>query len=317
MRVAVIDIGSNSIKLLVAEAGPGGAPVEVLSRTLEVRISAGIGGESPRLAEQSMERGAAAVLELADQARGLGAAPIEAVATSAVRDASNGALFCGRVVRSAGLAVRVLSGQEEASLIGRGLTTDPGLGGLGDFCVFDLGGGSLECLAFRRRALERTVSLPLGCVRLTEGLVGDPGKPLSPADAARVSSHVARCLASSGFPLPLAAGFAAVGTGGTLTTARAIEAARRGVPFAQSPSLVTVAALRALLGEVGSMDLAGRRAVPGLSPARADVYPVALATLVALADAGRFGAYLHSLRNLRWGIAAQLLAAPPTAAGTA
>ena len=87
MRAAVIDIGSNSIKVLVADRGADGTPQEVLSRTLEARISQGLGADRPRLSVAGMARGVGAVAELADEARRLGALRVAAVATSAVRDA--------------------------------------------------------------------------------------------------------------------------------------------------------------------------------------------------------------------------------------
>jgi exopolyphosphatase/guanosine-5'-triphosphate,3'-diphosphate pyrophosphatase len=307
MRAAVIDIGSNSIKILVAERAPDGTALEILSRTLDVRISGGIGSGSLRLAAESMQRGAAAAAELAADARRLGAGSIAAVATSAVRDASNGAQFREMVRAASGVEVRLLSGEQEADLIGRGLTTDPALRRLSDFYVFDLGGGSLECLCFRGRRVERAVSLPLGCVRLTEQLVADAGRPLGPGVAPSVAARVREAAAASGFPLPAPAGTSAVGTGGSLTTVRAMEAAARGVSLDQVDCRIAVSALRALYARVAAMDLASRRAVPGLPAARADVFPVALATLVALAGLGGFDAYQHSLRNLRWGVAAQML----------
>lgn len=308
MRVAVIDIGSNSIKLLVAEKAADGSVAEVFSKTLESRISDGIGSGEPRLGAEGMRRGCEAVAELAADAARRGAGRTVAVATSAVRDASNGPEFTARILSSSGTAVRILSGTEEANLIGRGLTTDPALAGLRDFEVFDLGGGSLECLCFRDRRIERAISLPLGCVRLCEKLVGDPASPLKAPDRQRISAHVKACLRASGFGFPVPTGFGVVGTGGTLTTARAIAAVARGVPLDAVPARVEVETLGQLLATVGSLDLPGRVRLGGLSKARADVYPTALATLLALAELGGISAFQHSLRNLRWGVAAELLA---------
>ena len=309
MRAAVIDIGSNSIKVLVADRGADGTPQEVLSRTLEARISQGLGADRPRLSVAGMARGVGAVAELADEARRLGALRVAAVATSAVRDAENGADFRARVRAATGLEVRILAGSEEASLIGRGLTTDPALATLRDFRVFDLGGGSLECLSFRGRQVEFAASLPLGCVRLTERLVPDPAAPFRQADGERIAREVERQLAAAGVARGPADG-AAIGTGGTLTTVRAIRAAAAGTPFAESDPHLPVALLRTTLGAVAAMDLAARRQVPGLAASRADVFPAALATLVALAEWAGVTAFQHSLRNLRWGVAAELLAVP-------
>lgn len=306
-RAAVIDIGSNSIKVLVAGSTRSGGPKAVFAETLDARISAGISRKSPRLGASGMARGVAAIRDLLKMAAPFAPSRILLVATSAVRDARNGPAFRKRVRAATGHSVRILSGGEEANLIGRGLGCDPGLARLRNFYVFDLGGGSLECLAFRGRRARQATSLQLGCVRLTEKFVTDPGRPL-PAGARReVADHVRAALESSGFAFDLPRGAAAVGTGGTLTAVRTIRAARDGVLLAVTDPEVTVSELERLLSETGSLSLASRRRIPGLPPARADVFPVALATLLAIARIGRFQRYRHSLYNLRWGLAAELL----------
>ncbi|HVW20709.1 MAG TPA: phosphatase [Opitutaceae bacterium] len=305
-RVAVIDIGSNSIKLLVAGAGPG-RPVALRSKTLDARISAGISSERPELGAEGMERGVAAVKELLAEAAPERAERTILAATSAVRDAANGAEFRARVQAATGHAIRVLSGDEEANLIGRGLACDPALSGLEDFYLFDLGGGSLECLAFRGRRALREVSLRLGCVRLTEKFVADPQAPFPPGAAGAIARHTRESFAAAGFAFDLPPGAAVVGTGGTLTNVRAVQGAPAGRPLEQTDTLLPVPELRAMLGWLGSLPLAERRRVPGLPPARADVFPAALATLIAVAELGGFAAYRHSLYNLRWGLAAEAL----------
>ncbi len=308
MRAAVVDVGSNSIKLLLAERGPGGLLVEIFSETLEVRISKGIGSDRPRLAPDGIERGAQAVASLVRRARGIGADRLAVVATSAVRDAANAAEFLDRVRATSGECPRILTGAEEADLIGRGLTTDPSLAALRDFHVYDLGGGSLECLSFSQRVVEREVSLPLGCVRLTERFVPPGAGPVPAAALSEVARHVKDVLRGSGFPLPVPDGVPAVGAGGTLTTVRAMDAAARGVSLDRTDPLIQVARLREILAAVGALGLDARRATKGLSPERADVFPAALATLVALAELGAIRAFHHSVRNLRWGVASELLA---------
>jgi exopolyphosphatase/guanosine-5'-triphosphate,3'-diphosphate pyrophosphatase len=305
MRIAVIDVGSNSIKMLVAERAADGSPVEVLNRVTEARISRGIAAERPRLDDEAMEKAVAAVATFAAEARGFGAAATVAVATSAVRDAANGALFRERLRLETGIDLRILSGLEEADLIGRGLATEPALNTVAEFDSFDLGGGSMECLALRGRTVESAVSLPLGCVRLTERFVADPAAPLPDSAALAIDRHVRAALLSSGFPLPVPTGRRVVGTGGSLATVLAISAADTSSPAA--PSVIEVSLLRRILERVGPLALPDRHRVAGLSPARADVFPAALVTLLALAEVGRFEEFQFSLRNLRWGVASQLL----------
>ncbi len=302
--VAVIDIGSNSIKVLVATRSAAGGLTTLKSRTIDARISAGISKTEPRLTEEGMARGLDAIGALLKDATAFTPEQIVLVATSAVRDARNGAEFRGHVLAATGLDIRILTGDEEANLIGRGLTCDPALADLRDFHVFDLGGGSLECLAFRDRTIHHAASLQLGCVRLTEKFVADPAAPFAAAAARAIADHVRAVIASSGFTFDRAA---AIGTGGTVSTVRAIAGARSGQTFEQTDSLVPVASLRVLLAELGRLPLAARKQIPGLPPPRADVFPTALATLITLAEIGGFEAYRNSVFNLRYGLGAEAL----------
>lgn len=304
--VAVIDIGSNSIKVLVAERNAEGQLTALKMKTLDARISSGISHAQPRLTDEAMTRGLAAVGELLAEAAPYSPTQIAIVATSAVRDAANGQEFADKIKAETGHAVRILSGEEEANTIGRGLTADPGLADLRDFYLFDLGGGSLECLSFRDRKIVQAVSLPLGCVRLTEQFITDPAQPLPHQEAQAVCDAAREVLSQSGFRFGLPPQASAVGTGGTITTARAILAARRGRPLEASETVMTLDELRELLAYVGRCNLDDRCRIPGMPASRADVLPTALATVIAIAELGGIEAYRNSLYNLRWGIADEL-----------
>ena len=303
--VAVIDIGSNSIKVLVAARAADGGIASLASRSIDARISAGISKSNPRLTEEGMVRGLGAIRALLADAAPFVPVRTALVATSAVRDAENGPDFRARVRAATGHEIRILSGDEEANLIGRGLTSDPALATLRDFYVFDLGGGSLECLAFRDRQMRQAVSLQLGCVRLMEKFTADPAAPFSPQAGGQIAAHCRDLLKHGGFAFSLPADTVAVGTGGTMATVRAILGARVGKKLEQTDPFVTVAQLRELLGWLGAMPLTERRQIPGLPPARADVFPTALATFLAVADAGFFTGFTNSLHNLRYGLAAE------------
>lgn len=305
--VAVIDIGSNTIKLLVAARGRDGGLQTLTSETIDARISAGLGRTEPRLSEEGMTRGLAAVRELLAAAAPFAPAQTAIVATSAVRDAANGAEFRERVRAATGHSLRILSGDEEANCIGRGLTSDPALAHLRDFYVFDLGGGSLECLAFRERRITQALSLPLGCVRLTERFVADTAVPFAPEARVAVAEHARRALRESGFRFDLASQDA-VFAGGSMTTARAIDGLTEGKPLSKTAPFVTVATLKRILDRVAVLPLAERRRqIAGLPAARADVFPAALTTVIAVAEVAGVRAFHHSFHNLRYGLAAELL----------
>ncbi|MDD3179616.1 MAG: phosphatase [Opitutaceae bacterium] len=305
--VAVIDIGSNSIKVLVATRRADGGLATLMARAIDARISAGISRSKPFLGEEGMARGLAAIRDLLREAAPFQPARTMLVATSAVRDATNGAAFRERILADTGHEIRLLSGVEEAHLIGRGLTCDAALSDLQDFYVFDLGGGSLECLSFRQRRVEQTASLPLGCVRLTERFVADPTAPFTDDLRQNVMAHTTAVL-RGGFHLCLPPAARTVGTGGTMMTVRAILGARLGLAPEAIPPVLTVLQLRDLIAWLAPMTLEARKHVPGLPPPRADVFPAALATLIAVAEAGGIPEFRLSLYNLRYGVADELLA---------
>ncbi len=305
--VAVVDIGSNSIKTLVAARDDRSQIVALLAETIDARISTGIGEARPRLSEDGMQRGLAAIRKLLEMGVPFAPAQTVLVATSAVRDAANGAEFARRIQSATGHELRILTGDEEANLIGRGLTSDLQLADLQSFYVFDLGGGSLECLAFRDRRIEQAISLQLGCVRLTERWVREPAAPFSGRSRADVTAACLAALRTSGFSFSLPGGSGAVFAGGTITTVRQIQAKRSGVTLPETNPVISVDHLRALLDEIAALPLAARRQIAGLPAARADVFPTALATVLAVAEFGAFTSFRHSLHNLRYGLAAELL----------
>ena len=306
--VAVIDIGSNSIKVLVATRDPAGIVTALASRTIDARISAGISKADPQLSEDGMARGLAAIQELLMDAAPFKPARTVLVATSAVRDARNGDDFRAKVKTATGHDIRILSGDEEANLIGRGLTCDPALAELKDFYVFDLGGGSLECLLFRDRQIHQAQSLQLGCVRLTERFIKDSAASLDSGECNALAKHVRDELKRSGFRFPVIAP-AAVFAGGSMSTVRAIKGARHGLRLEDTPAIIGTETLGDLLDELAPMTLAERKGIAGLPAARADVFPAALITMITIADYAHIGRFHHTLHNLRWGLAAEALAA--------
>ena len=305
--VAVIDIGSNSIKILVATRDANGSLRALKSRNIDARISAGISKEKPVLGEEGMARGLAAIQELLADAATFNPSQTVLVATSAVRDAGNGPDFRARVKAATGHDIRILTGDEEANLIGRGLTSDSSLDELRDFYVFDLGGGSLECLSFRNRKIDQATSLKLGCVRLTERFIKDSSAPLVQAEANAVALHVRDELKRSGFRFSIVAP-PAVFAGGTMSTVRAIKGARHGLTLEETTPIIGLETLSDLLDELAPLDLEQRKALPGLPAARADVFPAALVTMLTVADYAHIDRFHHSLHNLRWGIADEVSA---------
>src|SRR5688500_9222036 len=171
-RIAAIDIGSNSIRQIVADVAADGTIRVVDEMKAAPRLGAGT-RETRRIDESRMRDALEVVGRMTTLARQLGAERVEAVATSAVRDTSNGQLFLDLIREENGLDVRVLAGEDEARLSFRSALAHFELG-KGRAVVLDIGGGSLEIALSADGLLERLISLPLGALRLTEEFL--PGK---------------------------------------------------------------------------------------------------------------------------------------------
>jgi exopolyphosphatase/guanosine-5'-triphosphate,3'-diphosphate pyrophosphatase len=306
MTVTVVDIGSNSIKALVVTRAADGRLTPVAARTIDARISTGIDAAIPRLSADAMARGLEAIQSLLADAAPFQPQQTILVATSAVRDAANGPEFREKVQAATGHAIRILTGDEEANLIGRGLTCDPALADLRDFLVFDLGGGSLECLRFQDRRIEQAVSLQLGCVRMTERFIDDVSAPLVLTETTELARHVCAELKRSAFRFPLVTP-PAIFTGGSMTTVRALKAALHDRKMEDAPAVISTESLFHLLDELAPLTLEQRKAIPGMPAARADVFPAAVITMLSVAEYGHISSFQHSLYNLRWGLAAEAL----------
>ncbi len=306
--VAVIDIGSNSIKILGVTRGENGELEPQLSETLDARISEGISHDNPCLSDEGMRRGLSAIRELIAFSIPFDPDQLQLVATSAVRDASNREAFQDATFEATGQRIRILSGTEEANLIGKGITCDPALTTLHDFQLFDLGGGSLECLSFADRQVQRAESLQLGCVRLTEKFIRDRSIPLPANELQNIYDFSLQTFQEIDWPINPTTP-TAIGTGGTLATVRAITAQKNGQPFEDASPLLDIDVIRVMRDELASLTLEARQRIPGLPPARADVFPTALTTLLAVAAHGGFSSFQHSIYNLRYGVAAEMLEA--------
>ncbi len=167
-RLAVMDLGSNSVKLLLAQHQKGMRPHVLLEKSEGTRLGEGI-HQNFRLHEEAMERTLEVVGEYRRESAALGVTEWRAVATSAVRDAENRREFERRFRKRMGFSLQILSGVEEASLIYRGATSDRDLAPPGaPLLIMDSGGGSAEWVRGTPERIEEQASLELGCVRMTE-----------------------------------------------------------------------------------------------------------------------------------------------------
>lgn len=266
-RVAAIDIGSNSIRQIIADVSSDGAIQVVDEMKAAPRLAAGLGTRGA-LADTSIHAAMEAVDRMATLARQLGAERIDAVATSAVRDASNAAEFLAAITKISGLKVRVLDGDEEARLSFRSAVAHFDMG-IGRTVVMDIGGGSLELALSAEGVIEHLASLPFGVIRLTEEFLSDG---TSPSRVRRLRAAV-----SDGLREQISRrdwrGSQLIGSGGTFTNLAGMYLARQNLLTARSVhgARIPRSDLEHILDMLTGMSADERREVPGLNPERADI----------------------------------------------
>jgi len=267
VRLAAIDIGSNSIRQIVADVSATGSIRVVDEMKAAPRLGAGV-RESGLLSETSMRQALEALTRMATLARQLGAARIEAVATSAVREAANGLTFLELVRAETGMKVKVLRGEDEARLSFRSAVAHFELG-VGRAVVMDIGGGSLELALSADGLVERLISLPFGAIRLTEEFLG----PRTRRKDVRKLRAAIRDDIRKTLPVRDWRGAQVIGSGGTFTNLAGIYLMRQGVQTARTThgTRLPRTELEHILDMLQEMSPEQRAAVPGLNPARSDI----------------------------------------------
>jgi exopolyphosphatase/guanosine-5'-triphosphate,3'-diphosphate pyrophosphatase len=279
---AVIDIGTNSTRLLIAELDPdSGAPIELVRRSEVTRLGDGVDATG-ELSQEAMERVFARLADYRSEMDSHHCSANLAVLTSAVRDASNGPVFAAQVREQFGLDARVLTGEEEAELTflgamsGRPPAREPTV-------VIDIGGGSTEFVVGVGNSAGFHVSVPAGVVRMSERHIhSDPPSPDQLQDLSADARRVLEQSIPPGERAPVTRGIAVAGTA---TSAASI--AQELDPY--DPDRVhgyplLLATVELLLARLAEMDEGERRAVIGLNPDRA---PTIVAGMVLLSESLR------------------------------
>ena len=278
MRIAAIDVGSNSIRQIIADVSPEGVIGHIDEMKAAPRLATGL-ESSGSLDEAAMTRAIDALAKMASLAKQVNADKIVAVATSAVRDADNAAEFIRRVKSQTGLELQILTGEDEARLSYRSALAHFELGN-SRTAVVDLGGGSLELALTFDGIVDRLMSLPLGAVRLTERFLsnGDGTKKLG-----KLRRHVAEVIREN-VPVRPWRGARLIGAGGTFTNLAGMVLSRDGIVTARSVQGAVVSRndVEHLLDTLAAMSVEERRRVPGLNEARADIIVAGLSVVAEL-----------------------------------
>lgn len=277
-RVAAVDCGTNSIRLLIQDTEEG----EVSRRNTIVRLGQGV-DETGQFAPEAIERTRAALADYVEEMQREGVSKVRMVATSATRDASNRDDFfamtrelLGQI--QPGAVAEVISGQEEAALSFAGATAD--LDPVrGPFCVIDLGGGSTEFV------MEGSAfSTQMGCVRITERFMRSDPPTQDETDKAR--AYIDECIAEAAEVVPFSEARTIVGCAGTFTTLSALaQNLDQYDPAAIHMSEVTFDRMREVTADLRSKTAAQRRENPVVHPGRADVIAAGSTVVEQIMDA--------------------------------
>ena len=300
MNVGVIDIGSNSIKCLVATRGN---PFKTLfESSLPTRVQSlkepnGTSVITPHGIDQVIQ----AIHKLLTVMEPYRPKKIEIVATSTIRDATNRQDVQSAVQSATGYPLLILSGKQEAQDIAQGLTTDPFLKNLNTFFACDLGGGSLECIDYRDNTLHALDSFPLGAVRLCKALWPEFENPFDHTTQSKIETHIQSLLTQSK-TIQLQHQHPLVFCGGGLAVA--LNLMEKPI---HSRNHIPIKDLQNLLSDISELTLPERLALPHMPVNRADVLPVALTTVICVANQLGVNSLIYSYHNLKYGRAKSLL----------
>jgi len=302
MKLAILDLGSNTTKLLVVESQVSEELIAIHQKSLSARMNlVNSSGETLEISRESLADVLAAFSSLLKEARDVGSDEIICVGTEALRRASNSGVLIEEIKKE-GVTLRILSGEEEAKYVSLGLSTDPKFDSSRDFIGFDLGGGSIEILISRISGKLKFHSLPLGAVRLTKRFFGTLNHAPSSNELNELRGFAAQ-LFEGVISEEYRHGFALAGIGGAMVFARKIMEDKNNIEITES-SEVSYDSLSALLEELISMDLDARiTRFPQLPRNRADILPAGIAVILELMGILNAHTLYHSLSNIRFGVA--------------
>lgn len=295
-RTAVLDIGTNAIKFLIAEKAANGNWVPVLDTSQVTRLGQGMHTTS-RISPAAMERSIAAIQRFLRMAEAHHVDQILAVGTMALRTATNANEFVQRVHREIGLKIDIIDGEEEARLSWLAVMT--GLPGLqGQWLIFDVGGGSTEFIFGHDRQLTSKLSLNIGVVRLTEQIL--TSDPVTPDEFDLAAQSIKTALQPIRLAEPIDA---LIGVGATMTTFGAMH---RKLQHYQADLIhgfqLSRTIVMELVSSLRSKTIAERKQMPGLPADRADVILAGGMIVAAIMEQTGSQTVIISDRGVRHGL---------------
>ena len=306
MLLGAIDVGTNSIHLIVVEMDPRfGTSRTILKAREMVRLGGGEALARGYLGKKAIGRGVAAIAKFAESARVAGAVDIRAVATSAVREASNRDEFLAAVRASSGVEIEVLDDVEEARLIHLGVSRGFPLAGR-TACIFDIGGGSTEFIVGDEERAYFLHSVRVGSLRLFEEYLGEERS--SAGGYRELDRHLRAALAPVALQIADYRFDTLIGTSGTVLGLAALDAAHFGYPQQRVHGYVLrLERLRELHDAMAKLSPLERRKMPGMNARRSDIIVAGAAIVIAVLEMLGRTELVVSERALREGIVVDYL----------
>jgi exopolyphosphatase/guanosine-5'-triphosphate,3'-diphosphate pyrophosphatase len=308
MILAGIDIGTNTLRLLVAEIGPD-LFRELHSNRKITRLGQGL-DRAGVLSHEAQQRTLNALIVFADEIRARRAVHVAAIGTSALRDAGNSAEYLATVQRKTGLAIHVITGEEEARLtmlgVARGVSAATRTGGSPSSAfVIDIGGGSTELIGATPEGAVRSASLPLGAVYLTERFIKHDPPALD--EVQRLRNAIKASLERLGTGMTPAPDAVFIGTAGAITTLAAMD---QGLAMYEPDKIngytMTKTTIDTIVEKLGASSLAQRRKIPGLEQGREDIILAGAVVTQEIMEQFGFQTMIVSDWGLREGIVLDL-----------
>jgi len=306
MIIAVLDIGSNTSKVLLVENDVSCAFRVVGEKSLPLRLADFTSGKNNFLPLESMGNVLNVIQDLIDFAFFYKPVKFSVVGTEALRKLSNSKDLCIAFKERFGLELKILSGTEEANGVVQGLLTDPNIASFTQFCAIDLGGGSLEVVKVVDHNCEKKISLPIGAVVLAKKYFNDLHDKPSLENIDRLAKDVHSELSRNCADI-LCSTINLVGTGGTVVYLRKIIGIENGDKF-DGDCTIKLSDVQNIESRIISTTLKERIGLfPNLPKDRADIFPAAVLVILQIMNFAKVDKITHSFHNLRYGIARQVL----------
>ncbi|MFA7405435.1 MAG: Ppx/GppA phosphatase family protein [Pelobacteraceae bacterium] len=297
-RLAAIDIGTNSIRCIVVEVDQQGRYMILDDEKATVRLGENL-ATSGAISPAAFARAVDAVSRIRKLIEGLKVSEVEAVATSAVRSASNGEELVGVLTRELGREIRVISGDEEAELVARSVRHNFDMSGK-RYMIIDIGGGSVELMSAVANHVENCFSLELGAVRMTDRFI--TSDPVRSSELTKLKRYI-RSELKEVFTEEKQTVQTFIGSGGTITTLASMVMSMRRQTYSSSHGFeVLRSEIVHLLAMLVRKDVKSLRNVPGLNPDRADIIIAGLVVIDELMKFFGANMMLVNERGIREGL---------------